>query len=427
MSRYLCQKVEDCQRESEKLFDCLHPDEYYFQAVTEVSPPLWNIAHTAWFFAVVLQKLGISIHEEKWNLFNSYYNAVGERIGQGERGEVLRYQVSRDDVLFFRKTVYEKLIEIISTKDLGQKVQERIELGINHEQQHQELMIYEVLRNRYQHHEKMFPDIFTKTPSQSKAVDLQWIEFHGGVEKVGYAGKGFSYDNERGVHSVYINPVRMMSRPVTNAEFLEFVSDGGYQNYRWWSDDVWIEGQVVLKLPGRNESISTPQYWHKDAKNSYICYGINGWQELDMNAPVAYISWYEAQAYARWLAENQQRQVRLPTEFEWEVAANQIADLDNANLMTTSQRPVFLGDTSNAMIGTVWEWTNSAYLSYPGFKPFEGVVEEYNGKFMGPGKMVLRGGSWATPSSHIRISYRNFWPGCFRFASPGMRLVEDVQ
>lgn len=362
----------------------LQTEDYVPQPANFVSPPKWHLAHSSWFFEEFILKKYLPDYkvfdEDFCFLFNSYYNSVGEKILRAQRGNITRPTVKQ--VYEYRAYVdmhMQILLQLKSDTDLHTVV----ELGLNHEQQHQELLITDI--KYILGHNPIFPvysEDFYWENQENETSGYTFIPE--GVYEVGQRGERFSFDNESGRHKVYINAFEISNSLVTNAEYLEFINAGGYNNFIFWLDEGWL---------WKNENkIESPLYWHK-IDNDWCVYTLTGLQKLNTNAILTHISYYEAAAFAEW------KKMRLPTEFEWEIAS---LKLD---------------------WGKRWEWTNSAYLPYPDFKKPEGAVGEYNGKFM-INQMVLRGASCATPTNHSRNTYRNFFHPEERWQFNGIRLIK---
>jgi ergothioneine biosynthesis protein EgtB len=374
---------------TEHLCEPLEIEDYIPQPVVDVSPPKWNIAHTTWFFEeMILKKFApdYKVFDENFGfLFNSYYNSIGERTARDHRGDLSRPTVKR--VFEYRKHVDEKMLELLSetgaaaTGSLSAK--DLVVLGLNHEQQHQELFVTDLKYTLSVN--PLFPAYREGyTPEVTAESGLPgFADVEGGIYEIGYDGDGFCFDNELSHHKVYLDDFAISTSLVTNAEFLQFVNDGGYSNPLLWHSEGW---DWVNR-----ESVKSPLYWH-DRDGEWVHFTLGGLRKLPPDAPVCHISFYEAAAFAEW------KGMRLPTEFEWETA-----------------NPKFDW-------GLRWEWTNSAYLPYPGFKKPAGAVGEYNGKFM-INQMVLRGASVATPEGHSRATYRNFFHPHLRWQFTGLRLV----
>jgi len=388
----LCAFYNEVRGYTEKLCEPLQIEDYIPQPVVDVSPPRWNIAHTTWFFEEMILKRHVpeyKVFDENFGfLFNSYYNSIGNRTARDHRGDLSRPTVKH--VFEYRHYVDGKMKELLSepsavltspTDDFG--LSDLIVLGLNHEQQHQELFLTD-LKYTFSLN-PLFPvyreDFAIEEKAESGAESF--VEFKAGVYEIGFEGDGFCFDNELARHKVYLDDFQLSSRLVTNLEFLEFVQDGGYRDHKLWHSDGW-------EWVNQN-GIASPLYWHRQ-NGEWFHFSLGGLRKLRLDAPVCHISFYEAAAFAEW------REMRLPTEFEWEAASDKFD------------------------WGLRWEWTNSAYLPYPGFKKASGAVGEYNGKFM-INQMVLRGASVATPEGHSRKSYRNFFQPPLRWQFTGIRLA----
>ena len=389
-------------------------EDHGLQPMPDASPAKWHLAHTTWFFETFLlsgyQQDYRPFHPAFRSLFNSYYNAVGDRPLRA-----LRHTLSRpglDEVHAYRSYVDDAIVHMLTTGPAPESVA-LVTLGINHEQQHQELIVTDVKNGLWTNPLRpAFRAIQGNHHPTSAAVSAtEWRSFDEGIYSVGFAGDGFTFDNEGPRHNVYLEGFRLASRLVTNGEYLEFMRDNGYGTAELWLSDGW---DWV-----RNNQWSAPLYW-EPRDGEWWHYTIEGMKPLDLNEPVCHISYYEADAFSRWAA------ARLPTEFEWEVAARscRVAGnlLESGRLHPRAVEAVEAAEPLSQMFGNVWEWTASPYGPYPGFKPAEGAVGEYNGKFM-CNQMVLRGGSCATPQSHIRATYRNFFPPHVRWQFMGIRLA----
>ncbi|HEY8562065.1 MAG TPA: ergothioneine biosynthesis protein EgtB [Pyrinomonadaceae bacterium] len=373
---------------TEKLCEPLNTEDYIPQPIVDVSPPKWNIAHTTWFFEEMILKrfaAGYKVFNPDFGfLFNSYYNTLGARTKRDRRGDLSRPTVA--EVFEYRKHVDAEM-NVFLRRDSSGDLKDLILLGLNHEQQHQELFLtdlkfilsrnplYPVYREGFALEEK---------EEKSETERSGFIEINEGVYEIGFAGDGFCFDNELGRHKVYLPDCAIGSHAVTNAEYLEFIDDGGYRNFNLWHSEGW-------DWVNQNE-INAPLYWVRQ-NGEWFNFTLSGLRKLNPKAPVCHVSFYEAAAYAEW------RGARLPTEFEWEAAAGKFG------------------------WGLRWEWTNSAYLPYPHYRKAAGAVGEYNGKFM-INQMVLRGGSVATPEGHSRPSYRNFFHPHLRWQFTGIRLAK---
>jgi len=358
------------------------------QSMPDASPVKWHLAHTSWFFETVIltRQPGYKTFDPRFAfLFNSYYEALGPRHSRPRRGLLTR--PSLKEVHAYRAHVDAAMAQICTDESLH----DAITLGLNHEQQHQELILTDIKHALFQN--PLLPAYAAEPIAPRAPQELEWLEHPGGLSLVGHDGQGFAFDNERPRHQVLLRPFRIASRPVSNGEYQAFIADGGYRRSEFWLSDGWTRVQ--------EENWEAPLYWLKDNGGSESVFTLAGVQKLDPHAPVEHVSFYEAAAYAAWAG------ARLATEFEWET----IATTDAGN--------------SRFHYGEAWDWTRSSYDPYPGFKPFDGIAAEYNGKFM-VGQMVLRGGSHATPPGHVRPSYRNFFPPQARWQFSGIRLAEDA-
>jgi ergothioneine biosynthesis protein EgtB len=379
------------------------------QPMADASPAKWHLAHTTWFFETFLLRdhlPGYRLHDESWAyLFNSYYEGEGERHPRARRGMISR--PSLDEVREWRAVVDAALLAAI-----GALPSALIELGLNHEQQHQELMLMDLTATFAENplHLPVWPD---QAPAPAAAAPpMIWMEGREGIAEIGHDGEGFGFDCEAPRHRILLHPHRLADRPVANAEWQGFIAAGGYADPLLWLADGWAWVQ--------ENDIEAPLYWLR-AGDGWSRFGLDGVKPVAPAEPVCHISYYEADAYARWAG------ARLPTEAEWEAAA-QGFDPESGNQLDAAGpvRPRrAAGDGLRQMFGDVWEWTGSAYLPYPGFRPAQGAVGEYNGKFM-CSQMVLRGGCCATPRGHVRASYRNFYYPHQRWMYSGLRLARDA-
>ncbi len=399
---------------TEQLCAPLAVEDYVIQATPDVSPTKWHIAHVTWFFETFLLKPHLPGYEpidpQYEYLFNSYYNAVGPQYDRPSRGLLSRPTVA--EVYAYRAHVDRAMLALLEGASESQlaKVGPAVTLGINHEQQHQELLLTDIKYNLSIN--PLRPAYHTVELPRRPAVPLEWHDDNGGIVEVGHDGSGFSFDNESPRHEALLQPYRIASRPVTCGEYAAFVEDGGYARPDLWLSSGWDTVQA--------EGWEGPLYWER-IDGEWWVFTLSGMQRLDEHAPVCHLSYVEADAYARWAG------VRLPTEQEWEHAA--AGAPVRGNLAESGLFQPVAADGTNAgleqLYGDVWEWTQSAYLPYPGFTPVEGALGEYNGKFM-VGQMVLRGGSCATPGSHIRATYRNFFHPTDRWQFQGLRLAADA-
>lgn len=394
---------------TERLVEPLSDEVMQLQTMDDVSPAKWHLAHTTWFFETFILCEYLSGYQrlnESYNyLFNSYYNGIGDQYPRAKRGLLDKPCV--EEVFEYRAYVDKYILNLLEGSNT--EIFALIDLGINHEQQHQELLLTDIKYSLYRS-ESPSGYLDLKAPASTTLPALTWCDFEEGLYEVGCAGNGFSYDNEMPRHKVYVYPFSLASRLVTNGEYLEFINDAGYSTPSLWLSDGWTYVQEKKK--------NSPLYWQKN-DNSWSHYTLSGMQSIELSQPVTHLSYYEACAFSVWAGK------RLPTEVEWEVAASQ-HELreDNVLDMTVLNPKVGVGDGLIQMFGGVWEWTSSNYSAYPGFKPFEGVAGEYNGKFM-CSQYVLRGGSCVTPRGHIRKSYRNFFYAHQAWQFTGLRLASD--
>jgi len=399
------------------------------QPMADASPPKWHLAHTTWFFETFLLKPlkpGYRpFHEQFEALFNSYYNGVGQPFPRAERGRLSRPTVT--EVYDYRAAVDEAMEQLIGSAIEPELVAGRVELGLHHEQQHQELMLTDIKANLGTN--PLYPPYRSPAspattlraaaaPPQSPAAP-RFRVFDGGIVTVG-AAEGFAFDNERPRHQVLIHPFELGERLITNGDYLAFMADGGYQSPELWLADGW----AALQTARREARTPAPRYW-TEVDGGWAEYRLDGLAELDPQRPVTHVSYYEADAFARWAG------CRLPTEFEWELAAGAVLDADRqalarGNFVECGElHPRAAGAPGlSQLFGDCWEWTSSDYGPYPGFEPLGGTLGEYNGKFMS-GQRVLRGGSCATPLDHIRPSYRNFFYPGDRWQFTGIRLARS--
>ncbi|HET6245001.1 MAG: ergothioneine biosynthesis protein EgtB [Bacteroidetes bacterium] len=401
--------------------DICHPlliEDYTIQPIIDVSPPKWHLAHTTWFFenfVLIPSKKNYRAFNPGYNyLFNSYYESVGERILRANRGYLSRPTI--EDIYNYRMYVNENLLDFLNSNGLiTTKILKIIELGINHEQQHQELLLMDI--KYILGTNPLFPAFLnsenTNEHPPEKPIE-NYLDMAEGIYEIGYSGNEFSYDNEKEKHKVYLNSFRYLDRLITNQEYLEFIEAKGYEDFSFWLQEGW----EWIKL----NNITSPLYWHYSQKQWHY-YTLRGLKPLGYHDPVTHVSYYEADAFAKW------KNKRLLTEFEWEVVAKELYKVipENANFLEEGHyAPVPRKNYSTQLFGDVWEWTSSAYLPYPGFKIAQGALGEYNGKFM-INQMILRGGSCATPKNHIRFSYRNFFHPDKRWQFSGIRLAENLK
>ncbi|MEQ8508815.1 MAG: ergothioneine biosynthesis protein EgtB [Rhodospirillaceae bacterium] len=404
--------------QTEALAEPLSPEDQTIQSMEDASPAKWHRAHTSWFFETFVlspHEIGYEPFKASFNyLFNSYYEAVGARHPRPHRGLLTR--PSAAEVGDYRGHVDAAVSKLIADccDETWSAVAPLIILGLNHEQQHQELLLMDILHAFSCN--PLEPAYTGTTPLLSASTsNIEWIDFDGGIHQVGIdqnAEQRFFFDNEGPRHDVALRPFRLANRLVTNAEWIAFIEDGGYKQTDLWLADAWTMIQ--------SKGWSAPLYWRKEDDQSWSAFGLRGRQPVSPNAPVCHVSFYEADAFAAWSGK------RLPTESEWEIAAR-AQDIDGNFLSRHALRPLPApaGSTLSQMYGDVWEHTSSPYTPYPGFKAAKGAVGEYNGKFMS-NQMVLRGGSCVTPEGHIRSTYRNFFYPHQRWMFAGVRLAEDA-
>ncbi len=384
----LLEKYNTVRKHSEEICKPLKTEDYVVQPVVDVSPPKWHIGHTTWFFETFILKPNLKNYEEfdpQYNyVFNSYYETVGARVIRTDRGNLSRPSV--EDIYKFRKHIDDAMNELLH-KQPSQQLEELIVLGLNHEQQHQELLATDIKyilgNNPLFPAYKSLPNKKEKENFVSKKTN-DFIKIKKGIYKIGYEGNDFCFDNELNSHEVLLQDFSIASNLVTNGEFMEFMDAGGYKNFNYWHAEGW---DWV-----KNNNINAPLYWHF-INGEWYNYTLHGLQKVDRDVALCHVSFYEASAFASF------RQMRLPTEFEWEVAAQHFD------------------------WGKRWEWTESAYLPYPGFTKAPGAIGEYNGKFM-VNQKVLRGASEVTPQGHSRITYRNFFHPYLRWQYTGIRLAQ---
>ncbi|WP_316825040.1 ergothioneine biosynthesis protein EgtB [Pedobacter miscanthi] len=381
----LVEEYLQIRKYSGQICEPLQTEDYVVQPVLDVSPPKWHLGHTTWFFETFILRpfsVNYQVYNDDYNfVFNSYYETVGNRVIRTDRGNLSRPSVN--EIYQYRAYVDEAMVKFLASP-LKDEVKELLILGFNHEQQHQELLLTDIkyiLGNN-----PLFP-AYAKEKKEVLAItdnDAGFVHISEGIYEIGYDGAGFSFDNELNRHKIYLHDFSISKMLVNNAGFLEFINAGGYGNFNYWHAEGW---DWV-----KSNHITSPMYWHL-IDGAWFYYTLGGLLPLDLNAPVSHISYYEAYAFACW------KGMRLPTEFEWEVAAK------------------------NFNWGERWEWTESAYLPYPGFSKAPGAIGEYNGKFM-VNQKVLRGASIATPENHSRITYRNFFHPHLRWQYTGIRLVK---
>jgi ergothioneine biosynthesis protein EgtB len=436
-------RFEAVRHDTESLAANLAPEDQAIQSMPDVSPTKWHLAHTSWFFETfILGPLdpGYRVFDPAFAyLFNSYYEAVGPRHPRPERGHLSRPTV--DAILAYRDHVTNAMARLIdeASEAIWREAAPRIELGRHHEQQHQELILMDI--KHVFSINPLLPAYQAPRPHAlaSTAPGRGWVEFAGGVEEIGHAGPGFTFDNEGPRHKVWLDPFGIATHPVSSGEYLEFITDGGYRRPEFWLSDGWATVQ--------REAWQAPSYWRSE-DGEWRVFTLSGERRIEPAEPVCHVSFYEADAFARWAGK------RLPTEAEWEIAAERVPVAGNLadsghyhpcpDAQPAAGAPELRSPTLPSpagggglgkgraaqpelrqMIGDVWEWTASPYVAYPRFRPVGGAIGEYNGKFMS-NQMVLRGGAAVTPAGHIRTTYRNFFPPSARWAFSGLRLAQDL-
>ena len=408
----LAARYATVRRASEVLCQPLAPDDYGLQAMPDTSPPKWHLAHATWFFETFLLKPFLPgyhpFHPQFEHLFNSYYEQVGTPFPRPQRGLLSR--PTTEEIYRYRATVDAAMSALIAEADERHwgEVAARATLGCHHEEQHQELLLTDIkyglsinpLRPAYR------ADL-PQTPAM-KVAALEWAEHPAGVREIGHDGAGFAFDNEGPRHRVLLPDYALASRLVTNGEYLAFIEAGGYARSEYWLADGW--------RAARERQWQAPLYWER-SDGRWRLHTLAGMRPLNESEPVCHVSYYEADAYARWAGK------RLPTEAEWEAIAQD--EPVHGNLRENGLlHPSPAAPEARQFFGDVWEWTASSYAPYPGYRPERGALGEYNGKFM-VNQLVLRGGSCVTPAAHVRASYRNFFYPADRWQFSGIRLAED--
>lgn len=410
----LCSAYQRVRKASERICEPLMIEDYGVQTMPDVSPPRWHLAHVSWFFETFILNEFIDdyqvFHPAYVRLFNSYYEQIGEYHPRPQRGLLSRPTV--EDVFAYRAHVDQAMLDLLESGRVQEQIaiRDRLIIGLHHEQQHQELLLTDIkhilgmnpLRPAYR-------DIDLP---QRESAEHEWVCFSGGLKKLGAEEGGFAFDNERPQHDIWQPPFRIGSRPITNGEYIAFIEDGGYFRPELWLSDGWAAI--------RQGRFNAPLYWEK-CDGQWWHYTLGGMQPVDPQVPVCHVNYFEADAYARWADK------RLPTEAEWEIAAQQ-QPLEG-NLRSSGYLQPLAGESSvqglSQMVGDVWEWTQSAYGPYPKYRSAKGALGEYNGKFM-CGQYVLRGGSCVTPVDHIRRTYRNFFYPGDQWQFSGFRLAGDI-
>jgi len=417
----LIDSFQAVRTQTEKLCEPLAVEDFVVQPIEDVSPPKWHLGHTSWFFEqVILEQFEANFNrfdDLYYFVFNSYYEAFGDRVDRNSRGTLSRPTVK--EVFEYRRAITDRMIDLIEEADESSIVEicDLVVLGINHEQQHQELLLTDI---KQIFSADPFKPVYKECESERdrpKSCDLSYMLFDGGLSRIGFDHVGFSWDNETPRHQVYLEPFKIANRCVTAGEYLEFMKDGGYRDHRLWLSNGW---NTI-----NERKWSHPLHW-VGSDDDWQIMTLSGLRTLNPDEPVSHVSFYEANAFARWAGK------RLPTEAEWEVASQcegchiGVGSLmddacyhPNVQLISSHARETSIA----ALIGDVWEWTSSAYMPYPGYVQSMDALGEYNGKFMSD-QMVLKGGSCATPKNHIRVTYRNFFQCDKRWQFTGIRLAE---
>ncbi len=418
----LAQRYRQVRAASLQLAEPLSEADAQVQSMPDASPTKWHLAHTTWFFETLVlepHEAGFKPHHPAYRvLFNSYYNGIGEQHARPQRGLVTRPGLA--EVLAYRRAVDARVLAWLAGAPEG-VAQALLELGLQHEQQHQELILTDLLHLLSCN--PLRPAYRPGPPAtRSEPVALCWLHDDGGLVEIGHDAAGFAFDNETPRHRQWLAPYALANRLVTQGEWAGFIADGGYRDPRWWLSAGWDWVRAMR--------IEHPLYWRRDTEGGWQVFGLRGEQPSDSKAPAAHLCLYEADAYARWYSAQTGLALRLPTETEWEhaVAPEARRHLSDGAFVEDGALQASAPAAQNGLLqamGTLWQWTASAYAPYPGFKPWQGAVAEYNGKFMA-NQYVLRGGSVASPRSHLRASYRNFFPADARWQFSGVRLAMDL-
>lgn len=384
-AKVFLERFREIRQQSENICRPLEIEDYVVQPVVDVSPPKWHLGHTTWFFETFILipfATDYKVFDVQYNfVFNSYYETVGARVLRTDRGNLSRPSVA--DVYQYRAYVNEKMVEFLKSDSFTDEITAILELGLNHEQQHQELLYYDI--KYILGHNPLFPAYSSEIVFDQKPLKKnEFIPISEGIYEIGFNGSGFCFDNELGRHKQYLESFEIASNLVNNGEYLQFIEAGGYDDFKYWHSDGWAWV--------KEQNAKAPLYWHY-VDNSWMHYTLNGLREIELEAALCHVNFYEAAAFASW------KGMRLPTEYEWEVASHLFA------------------------WGERWEWTESAYLPYPRFTKQSGAIGEYNGKFM-VNQMVLRGASEATSAGHSRASYRNFFHPKLQWQFSGIRLLK---
>jgi ergothioneine biosynthesis protein EgtB len=410
----LLDRYRDVRGRTEALCEPLETEDFIVQSMPDASPVKWHLAHTTWFFEMFVLTPFVTgyrpFHPQFSFLFNSYYTTVGPRPPRGERGLLSRPTVA--EVYRYRAYVDQHVTELLQSTSPASEVQSRLILGVNHEQQHQELILTD-LKHAWAAN-PLHPVYREAIPDRGKPPRASWLNFPEGLTWIGHDGDGFAFDNECPRHRVFLNGFQLAGRPVTNEEYLAFIADGGYERPELWLSDGWSCRQA--------RGWTTPLYWEKQG-TEWWTFTLGGLQPLVPGEPVCHVSYYEAEAYARWAG------ARLPTEAEWETAA-QTPSLGGHFLESGRFHPAAIPAADDAgplfqLYSDICQWTASPYVGYPGYHPPSGALGEYNAKFT-CNQIVLRGASCVTPRSHARRTYRNFFPPDARWQFSGIRVARDV-
>ena len=403
----LSRRYAEVRARTEGLTQGLSAEDMQVQSMPDASPVKWHLAHTTWFFETFLLKPfedGYREFDPTFGyLFNSYYDSVGDRHPRAERGLLTRPGL--DEVMSWRAHVDAAMASLIERRGDDAEIAPLLRLGLAHEEQHQELILMD-LKHALSRNALEPPYRNAPVEGRHEDVDLDWTDHDGGLVEIGHDGAGFAFDNEGPRHRVWLEPFRLANRLVTCGEWLSFMADGGYAEARLWLSDGWAAIQA--------QGWCAPEYWREDDEG-WSLFTLHGRRPVDPSEPVCHVSFYEAEAFARWAGR------RLPTEAEWEVAARGAFTPDGGRC---HPRPAAWTGLSQ-LAGEVWQWTASPYVAYPRYRPAEDATGEYNGKFMS-GQMVLRGGACVTPPGHARATYRNFFPPAARWAFSGVRLADHV-
>ncbi len=407
----LLELFKEVRSQTRFLCEPLEIEDFVVQPVVDVSPLKWHLGHTTWFFETFVLIPNLKgykpFHPKYPKIFNSYYISAGDRWDRASRGQLTRPTVK--EVFEYREYVERYMIQFLEENKLTQEISSVVYIGTQHEQQHQELFLYDIKRILG---DNPLNPVYRKG-NEGKEINnkKEWLGVPEGVYEIGHRAEGFHFDNEKGVHNVFLHGYEVESGLVTNGEYIEFIEASGYSSFQYWLSEAW---DWVM-----NNQVEAPRYWEKE-KGEWWHYTLGGFEKVNLNDPVAHLSYYEADAFARW------KGCRLPTEFEWEIACNVYSkEIPSTANFVEDQffKPVQSKDPS--FFGNLWEWTSSPYTAYPYFETAEGALGEYNGKFM-VNQMVLRGGSFATPRKHIRSTYRNFFHPHLRWMFSGIRLARHT-